>query len=236
MLKQRILRYGLGLALTFIILAHASGHLPITILTTMENLSYDFRLGLRLPEKVDRKVVIVDIDEKSLGEIGHWPWQRNILATIVDNLFDHYEINVLGFDMVFAEADQDPSDTYLMQMANTPLSENQYFRKIFNEAQNSLYRDKIFASSLSDRKTIMGIVFDPRDQSLQKGVLPQPISNISRELIESSLFPSAAGVTANIAILQESAMDGGYFDNPLIDDDGVFRKVPLLQEYQGKLY
>jgi len=46
----------------------------------------------------------------------------------------------------------------------------------------------------------------------------------------------AAGVTANIGILQKNALAGGFFDNPLIDDDGVFRKVPLLQEYQGKLY
>ena len=236
MLKQRILRYSLGLALTFLILAHASGHLPSTLLNTLENLSYDFRLGLTLPEKVDKQVVIIDIDEKSLSEIGHWPWQRNILADIVDRLFNHYKINVLGFDIVFAEEDRDPSDTYIIEMAGTSLAEDETFRKIYRQAQDTLYRDKTFAQSLANRKTIMGVVFDPRDNSLHKGELPQPIAEISPELLEKSLFPSAAGVTANVGILQAHALTGGFFDNPLIDDDGVFRKVPLLQEYQGKLY
>jgi len=123
-LKQRILRYSLGLALTFLLLAHASGHFPINFITTLENLSYDFRLSLSLPEKVDKKVVIIDIDEKSLSEIGQWPWQRNIMASIVDKLFEDYQVKVLGFDIVFAEKDEAPSDNYIIEMARTPLAEN----------------------------------------------------------------------------------------------------------------
>lgn len=236
MLKQRILRYSLGLALTFLILAHASGHLPISFLSTLENLSYDFRLDLSLPENVDKKVVIIDIDEKSLGEIGQWPWQRNVIAKIVDNLFENYQVDVLGFDIVFAEKDEAPSDNYLINMASTPLADNEYFSKIYTQARGVLYRDKTLARALANRKTIMGMVFDPRDQSLKKGSLPEPLSSIPADFIESSLFPNAAGYTANLAILQENALSGGFFDNPLIDDDGVFRKVPLLQEYEGQLY
>jgi adenylate cyclase len=235
-LKQRILRYSLGLALTFLILAHASGHLPISFLSTLENLSYDFRLDLSLPENVDKKVVIIDIDEKSLGEIGQWPWQRNVIAKIVDNLFENYQVDVLGFDIVFAEKDEAPSDNYLINMASTPLADNEYFSKIYTQARGVLYRDKTLARALANRKTIMGMVFDPRDQSLKKGSLPEPLSSIPADFIESSLFPNAAGYTANLAILQENALSGGFFDNPLIDDDGVFRKVPLLQEYEGQLY
>lgn len=236
MLRQRILRYGLGLALTFLILLHASGHLPIPFINTLENLSYDFRLSLTLPENVDKKVVIVDIDEKSLGEIGHWPWERNILADMVDNLFEHYDVKVLGFDILFAERDRDPSDKYLIDMARGPLAQNPQFQQIYNKARTDLYRDRVFARSLANRKTVLGMVFDPRDQSLKKGRLPEPISGITQAVIDRSQFPSARGVSANLEILQKNAYDGGYFDNPLIDDDGVFRKVPLLQEYQGQIY
>ncbi len=29
---------------------------------------------------------------------------------------------------------------------------------------------------------------------------------------------------------------GGFFNNPLLDDDGVFRRVPLLQAYENELH
>ena len=236
MLKQRILRYGLGFALTIIILLHASGHVPISFITTLENLSYDFRLSLSLPEQVEKQVVIIDIDEKSLGEIGHWPWERNVLAQMVDNLFDYYQIKVLGFDIVFAEQDQDPSDRYLEKLAQSSLANHPEFSKVYEQAKATLHRDQTFANALANRNTIMGVVFDPRDGSLHKGQLPPPVPHIGKEIIDDFDFPIAAGVTANVTTLQNKARSGGYFDNPLIDADGVFRKVPLLQEYQGKLY
>ena len=33
-----------------------------------------------MPGGVDPRVVILDIDEKSLGEIGRWPWSRDLMA------------------------------------------------------------------------------------------------------------------------------------------------------------
>ena len=53
----------------------------------------------------DRRIVILDIDEKSLGEIGRWPWGRNIMAELMNKLFDKYGLAVLGFDVVWAERD-----------------------------------------------------------------------------------------------------------------------------------
>ena len=236
MLKQRFLRYSLGLVLTFLILLHASGHLPVAFINTLENLSYDLRLSMTLPEKVDKKVIIIDIDERSMADIGHWPWERNVMAQIVDTLFEHYAIDVLGFDIIFAEKDEDPSDKYLLQIANSSLAESDEFQRIYTQAKASLDRDRTFANSLKDRKTIMGLVFDQQDKTLQKGGLPNHIENITSDIIDDFDFYTAAGVTANIEELQQAALSGGFFDNPLIDSDGVFRKVPLLQAYQGKMY
>ena len=70
MFKQRVFRYSLGLLITFILFANASGIIPLRFVETMENLSYDFRLQLSLPSNIDKKVIIIDIDEKSLAEIG----------------------------------------------------------------------------------------------------------------------------------------------------------------------
>lgn len=79
----------------------------IPLLTSIENWSYDARLKTTLPENIDTQVIIIDIDEKSLSEIGQWPWNRNILAKINDALFDHYQIEAIGYDIVFAEANID---------------------------------------------------------------------------------------------------------------------------------
>ena len=230
---QRIIRYVLSLALTAVFLLHVGGVLPIPILQTLENLSYDTRLKLTLPDKDEQRVVIVDIDEKSLGEIGRWPWNRDILATINNNLFDYYQIDVLGFDIVFAEADLDAGAQLLEQMASGPLKNDERFIQEYRKAIPRLKRDEIFARSLENRNTVLGFVMDTGTFT---GKLPPPVAKLSKEIKGRIPFVKPKGYTANLAILQDAAYSGGFFDNPLLDKDGVFRRVPLLQEYDGALH
>ncbi len=236
MLKQRILRYALGIALIFLIVLHVTGHFPIPLLSTLDNQIYDLRLRLTLPKNVDKKVVIIDIDEKSLGEIGQWPWDRKTMAKIVDNLFDTYNINVLGFDIVFAEKDEDPSDKFLINMAKGSLANNAKFQQAYTKARPFLQRDKSFAKALADRKTVMGIIFYEDEEIPEKGTLPDGIPQFTKKVIDTFDFKKANSYTANLDILQKNALAAGFFDNPILDDDGVFRKVPLLQEFNGKIY
>ena len=236
MLKKRILRYSLGLLITFFLFSNASGIIPLRFIDTLENLSYDFRLQLTLPDEVDKQVVIIDIDEKSLTEIGQWPWERNVLADIVNNLFDYYQINVLGFDIVFAEKDEDPTDKILTQLNNSSISSNEEFQQILMNNQHALQRDEQLANSLEKRNTVLGIVFQTFKTEFSKGQLPPSISYFTPDIINSFEFLQASAYTANINTLQSSAASAGFFDNPLIDDDGVFRRVPLLQAYNGKMY
>ena len=236
MFKQKLFRYSLGLLITFILFANASGIMPLRFVETLENLSYDFRLQLSLPAEVEKKVVIIDIDEKSLAEIGQWPWERNILAKIVDQLFDHYKIKVLGFDILFAEKDEDPTDKILTQLANSSISNSADFKRIIHQNQNLMHRDETFANSLINRNTVLGVIFNHQQKDLSKGKLPPSIPKFTPEIINTFAFLKAIGYTANVPDLQKNAASGGFFDNPLIDEDGVFRRVPLLQAYNNKLY
>ncbi|MDH5735255.1 MAG: CHASE2 domain-containing protein, partial [Gammaproteobacteria bacterium] len=144
MINQRILRFILGLALTLLLILHASNNFPIPFLHTLENLSYDTRLKMTLSASsitnINKKVVIIDIDEKSMEKIGQWPWDRHTMAHIVDNLFDYYKINTLGFDIIFAEKDEDPTDQILINMSNGPLRSNPHFITEFNKALPKLQR------------------------------------------------------------------------------------------------
>jgi class 3 adenylate cyclase/CHASE2 domain-containing sensor protein len=60
---------------------------------------------LRGPQKTSGQVVIVDIDQKSLEEVGQWPWPRSQLAQVLRNI-DGDGARVVGFDIVFAESDR----------------------------------------------------------------------------------------------------------------------------------
>lgn len=55
-----------------------------------------------LPQ-AERRVVIVDIDEKSLTEIGPWPWPRERLAQLAERL-QALETGLVAFDIVLPDA------------------------------------------------------------------------------------------------------------------------------------
>lgn len=230
---QRIIRYALSLLLTLVFLLHVGEVTHIPLLTNIENQAYDARLKLTLPENVDKQVVIVDIDEKSLGEIGQWPWNRSILARINDILFDYYQIKAIGYDIVFAEADIDEGAKLLDKMANGALQDNPEFIAEYHRVISLLQHDQRFSESLKGRKTVMGFVMGT---DTSKGDLPQAITHLEKSVLEKLATNKAEGYTANLKLLQQSAYSGGFFDNPLLDNDGVFRRVPLLQTYKNELH
>lgn len=236
MFKQQTLRYGLGLLVTFILFANASGLAPLRFIDTLEKLSYDFRLKLSLPSEIDKKVVIIDIDEKSLSAIGQWPWERNVSAAIVDKLFNDYNIKVLGFDILFAEKDEGPGDYILSVLSQSTVSGNEEFQKIIDSNQLLMHRDKRLGKSLASRNTVLGFIFSHSAENLSKGKLPPSVAQFTPDIIERFSFIEATGYSANIETLQNPALSGGFFDNPLVSEDGVFRRVPLLQSYKGKVY
>lgn len=233
---QRYIRYALSIALTTVFLFHVGEKLNIPALTSMENQAYDARLKLTIPPRKENQVVIVDIDEKSLGEIGRWPWNRDVMSNIIDNLFDHYQIKTIGFDIVFPEPDIDEGGKLLEKMSLGALKDDVNFQNEYQKVMASLQRDEMFAKSLKNRDTVMGVVFRNTITAEFKGQLPEPVARLDSNMQNRIDFHKPNSYTANLALLQEKAYAGGFFDNPSLDDDGVFRRVPLLQEYDGQLH
>src|SRR5690349_16731365 len=84
-------------------LLHAMGVLQIGVLQRLDDIIYDARLRATMPRTLDDRIVIVDIDEKSLADVGRWPWGRNRLAELVQELLERQRAVLIGFDVVFAE-------------------------------------------------------------------------------------------------------------------------------------
>lgn len=107
----RLLRWALlALALTVSFL-HASGIVPLRPLQQIDLAIDDARLRATMPGTMDPRIVIVDIDDASLARIGRWPWPRERMAALSDELFARQQAATVGFDLAFAEPD--PGDAAL---------------------------------------------------------------------------------------------------------------------------
>ena len=235
--KRHGRRIGLSLLIMLPLLLNGYGVLNLDFIRVLENYVYDMKLKLTMPGYPDPRVVIVDIDEKSLQEQGHWPWPRNKVAKLVDLLFDHYQIDVLGFDILFAERDESSGLKSLEALAQTELSGNPSFNSTLNRLRPQLNYDQVFADSLKNRRVVLGYYFrSEREQGSSVGTLPKPVlARGSFDPAGISALPATA-FAANLPELQTTAAGGGFFSFPLVDNDGKFRRIALLQEYQGSIY
>jgi len=239
MQPQRIIRLVLSLIVLLVLLVDASAFFEYPFLRKLENWTYDARLNFTRPDTVDDTVVIVDIDETSLAKVGRFPWKRDKLATLVNNLFDHYGVQTLGFDIVFAEKDESSGLDAFIDLAQNELRENKQFIQTLDRIRPSLQYDELFARSMLNKNIVLGYYFKSSLQEGEQekiGALPDPITKMDSEWSKRLPINKAIGFGANLPILQQSATSGGYFDNPFVDSDGVFRRVPLIQSYNNYLY
>ena len=131
--------------------------MPLTVLQRLDDIIYDARLRATMPRTLDARIVIVDIDEKSLAEVGRWPWGRNRLAELIDELFDRQKVGFVGFDVVFAEPDDSSGLKRLRQLAQGELRDQSGFAERDGQLQASpRLRRGLFARALQKRPVVLG--------------------------------------------------------------------------------
>ena len=216
-------------------LLHASGVLRIGVLQRLDDIIYDARLRATMPNTQDERIVIIDIDEKSLAELGRWPWGRNKLAALVDELFVKHEVALLGFDVLFAEADESSGLNRLQQLAQNELRDQPGFVDKIKEVQASLDYDAVFAKSLANRPVVLGYYFTSDRDGRTSGALPAPVMDVGSLQGRPIRFTSWNGFGSNIAPLAKAAPMAGHI-NSITEGDGVVRSIPLLAEHKGQYY
>lgn len=234
-MRQHLIRYLLGLCLLLVLLGHSARFYQLPLIGNLDAIIYDTKVRLTMPQKLDDRVVVVDIDEKSLAEVGRWPWGRDKLATMLDRLFDQYGISVLGFDVVFAEPDNSSGLQSLLTLGEKELKGNSVFQTTLSQLKPKLDYDARFAESLIDRRVVLGFYFSSAGDASESGDLPAPVLPSGTFQGRNIAFTSWSGYGANLPIFQKSAAGGGHF-NPLVDFDGTSRRVPLVAEYKGTYY
>ncbi|MFA7405477.1 MAG: CHASE2 domain-containing protein, partial [Pelobacteraceae bacterium] len=169
----------------------------------------DLRLLVRGPIKPPSSVVIVAIDNKSVKEIGRWPWSREIIGDLIKGMAD-YGVKVAALDVVFSETQNRVADAALAE--SIAISGNVIAGYFFRNEVHPIEPE------------VLEQVQSSKIQQLQidAGVTSVP-------LIEY------ANMDANIATIGQGALAYGFF-NVISDTDGLFRQLPLLMLYKGDIY
>lgn len=236
---QRLSKHWPRIAVTLLplllALLHAVSVLHLEVLQRLDDIIYDARLSATAPKTLDERIVIIDIDEKSLAEVGRWPWGRNRLAQMVDTLFDQQKIALLGFDVVFAEADGSSGLAQLNALALNELKDQPGFAERVRGLESTLDYDGQFARALKNRAVVLGYYLNSEGQARTSGVLPEPV--LTSEALQGRAIRSTSwnGFGSNIQQLAQAAPVAGFF-NAITDRDGVVRSLPLLAEYKGQYY
>jgi len=184
------------------------------------------------------QVVIIDIDEQSLAAYGQWPWPRNIIADLIDQVREA-GAKVVGFDVVFAEPDRTSPGFVLEQIADkipqAVVAEN------LDDVRNNpdIDHDQLFGKAISRLPAVLGYIFLHRDDGLKDPfATPFPSLNLSVQP-DNVRFDQLTLIHAYRAIINipsvSQATSEGFF-NFLPDASGMVHKVPLFMQLDGIPY
>ncbi len=222
-----------GLTVVFAFLANEAEWVQYRFVQQMELWGYDQRLRLFLPKTLDPRIVILDIDEKSLNAEGRFPWSRNKLAEMVRQLFDRYQVRVVGFDIAFPEPDTSSGLPSLESMAKNEFKDNREFLAALEARRPSLDYDRIFAEEIAKHPVVLGFFLGGKTD--KSGVLPPPVFNKDSFGNSQLIYNLATGYSGNVEILQKHAAAAGHL-YPQLDFDGVTRRVPIFMRYEDGFY
>jgi len=226
---------GASLVLLLILLGHVGGLYSLGFVDRLDAALYDLKVRVFQDRRVDERVVIVDIDEKSLKEIGRWPWPREMTARLTRNLFEQYGVAAVGFDVVFAEPDQSSGLPVLEKLAQGPLAGDGGFGASLARIRPQLDYDGKLAEALATGPSVLGYYFNFGAQAETVGQLPATLLACA-ELKQLGVTPLAAdGYNANLKRLQDRAVGAAFF-NMEADFDGVARRMPVAIEHRGQCY
>ncbi|MBQ0783888.1 MAG: adenylate/guanylate cyclase domain-containing protein, partial [Amphritea sp.] len=95
--------------------------------------------------------------------------------------------------------------------------------------------DQRLADAIRERPVVLGYLFDRSKRELLVGDPGTAVISVNPTL-DLQPIPEANGLIASVDALQSQQLRSGFFDNPMVDSDGVYRRVSLLQRYHGEYY
>ncbi|MGD8373004.1 MAG: adenylate/guanylate cyclase domain-containing protein [Syntrophobacterales bacterium] len=221
-------------------------------LDRIELKSLDVRFLTRGQEPPGPFAVVATIDEKSLDEIGKWPWPRAKIAALIDRLSEK-GARVIAMDIFFPEPDENNNIRFIEEMQRETRTlglKEPRLESFLEQAREAADNDSILAEAIRRSKAtvVLSYLFHfSREEiaHLSEEDLAGKSSDIRPSAIKLVQFtsPKAKQVEvfeallpeSNIAKLANSSRTAGHF-NIFPDIDGTVRWIPLVIRYQDRFY
>jgi eukaryotic-like serine/threonine-protein kinase len=211
---------------------------------------YDARAKMRAASRTSDKVVIVGIDDDSTARLGRYPWPRNYMAEMVDQLTEA-DAEVVGVDVLYSDAELNPGLNKIQDLAKiyedkaaeknqlkTQIAAATDFSEQLKKAAAELDNDEKFAGSLAfSTKAVLPMYFKGGQAIGKSGVkLPEPIETnfIANINADPAITPVSEAVAPYEKFASAAAAIGTINVTP--DADGVQRAVPLVVNYENRLF
>ena len=221
----------------------------------LEYKAYDFFTGLRKRE-LSKQVVLVKIDDKSIKDIGSWPWPRSYIADMIRRL-SKFSPKAFGLHILYSGQEINPGLEEIINVRGR-IKDDPYLKKrksrhkvdrILAKAQKQLEHDNKFTASVNHAVNIvLPLRFTQRpanedDYSELPGILIINSLDFSKNKISPAKRPysfddrttEANTVTATFNQLARRAGALGHI-NQIIDSDVEVRKSPLFIKYKGRYF
>ncbi|MDC0460861.1 CHASE2 domain-containing protein [Candidatus Pelagibacter sp.] len=185
----------------------------------VENIAYDAYQSLFIKKDNYDGVVIVDIDEKSIGEIGQFPWRRDVFAKLINRL-EQYDSSVIAFDIFFSEEDKQNPKKILEE---------------FNiENDKVIDSDQQLLESINSSKVVLAILGDVSAYNKENNSKPKT-NIISRGDSAANHIYSFKNKIGSLEKFNNAAAGIGtisYLDSP----DAVLRSIPLFLKIDNDIW
>jgi len=210
--------------------------------------AYDLGVRMSSADPGD-KIAVIEIDDKSIQNIGRWPWSREIHAKMTDKLVAG-GAKTIGNTIFYSEAQVDAGLTWIRRLrgvlANVAMDESaaQNIANVLTEAEIDLDTDSILAKSLAaGDNTVLGMQFVPGepignpDSDLPAYItrFAIPEGNVSDPTGEYILPMETIAAVPPIATIGEEAQGIGHLIN-ILDVDGGIRSEPLIVSYYDNFF
>ena len=220
---------GLGLIAVFLAV-YISDPYPIQFIRVK---TFDFYQRMKpreIPPLAQKPVTIIDLDEDSLNEIGQWPWPRNIVAQLVQNLMQMGAV-LVAFDIVFAEPDRmNPSD-----VADSLDGLDEETKKKLRALPGN---DQAFANVIKKSRVVLGQAgyWEEREAiagpPIKKSVA---LLKSSKDVDPKRFLPHFKSLVRNVPVIEKAAAGHGIF-SLVPEPDGIVRRVPTLFGFKDDLF
>ena len=194
---------------------------PLNIFDDLRLFAFDTLQQISPREPIENDpILIIDIDDESLSNLGQWPWPRDLLSKLVENT----ELALTtSFDIVFGERDRTGSDVLTEQYSTNS--------NLVEELKKIKPNDEVFAESMESHTTVV-LGSAPNNKLVNEAVDPK-FGLIIQGDSPKQFLPNYTGMQNNLPSLMDSA--AGIGSMSIGGESSVVRSLPTFEVVNGQI-